>query len=79
MANKKPDYVAERDGYKVEFRRRRDGLDADVIDGDGNTVAELEYPKLPRTLGAEKVMDEFAGEAVMIAKRNAEKKAEKHG
>ena len=73
MANKKPDRVIEKDGYTVEIRRRRSELDFDAI-RDGVVVEELGYPKVGPEL-----YDDFAAAAVMIAKRNAEKKADKHG
>lgn len=74
--SKKPDHVTELDGYRVEWRRRRGHTDCDVI-RDGETVAELEYPKVNATFTAGQVYDELAREAVHIAKRKEEEKRER--
>jgi hypothetical protein len=65
--DKKPDHVSKLDGYKVEWRRRRDCTDGDVYTAGGELIGELEYPKTRPTDGA--LLDDFAREAVEIAKR----------
>jgi hypothetical protein len=69
---KKPDHVSELDGYKVEWRFRRSEYEADVYNAKGELVSELEYPKVP---GNNRLyLDDFAKEAVSIAKRKEEEK-----
>ena len=68
MAEKKADYVTEKDGFKCEWRFRRSEIDCNVYGSDGTLISELSYPKLARTLA---YVQSFTSEAVSIAQRAA--------
>lgn len=75
MAKKKtPNHTSEVDGCRVEWRRRRGFMDADVYEG-GELIGEYEYPTIDH--GAGVILggyDDFAREAVMMAKRDRKEK-----
>lgn len=66
--DKRPDFVGNSGEYRVELRRRRNCVDADVY-RDKDLVEELEYPRLAAYDVAG--LSAFAEEAVKIARYRA--------